>query len=139
MMPKNAGGEDADNIPFASLYDYALAHPCPTCKAAAGTPCDAPRKQTALQRVDKTVRLLGREPKSHDPLHLLHTRRQDAGARHLNRDIGNAPEEDRVPGRSYSTLSRTPVPGASRKRKAGSQDTDHPTRWWPRREDPAAL
>ncbi|AJF70424.1 hypothetical protein [Streptomyces vietnamensis] len=127
-MPENTGGEDAKNIPFAPLHDYVLAHPCPTCKAVAGTPCDAPRKQAALQRKDKTVRLLGHEPKSHDPLHLLHTRRQDVGARHRDRDIGNAPEEDRVAGRSYSTLGQGPNPGGSRKKQVGWKGMELSTR-----------
>lgn len=72
---------------FASLEEYTLARPCPTCKAPRWTPCEAPRKTPGVS----------------------HVRRSDAGSRHYRRDFGNAPwPEDMEPGKCYSTIPARP-------------------------------
>ncbi|OEJ21856.1 hypothetical protein AR457_39885 [Streptomyces agglomeratus] len=90
---------------FPTAYEYALAHRCPTCRAEPGSPCDAPKKNASLARMDAIRERVGEEPFEHDPLWRMHSTRQSAGSRHRSRDIGNAPwPEDRVPGRRYDTL-----------------------------------
>lgn len=65
---------------FATMDEYTAAQKCPQCGASPGQPCDGRKR--------------------------FHAKRQDAGNRHYQRDVGNAPwPEDREPGRSYSTLS----------------------------------
>lgn len=87
------------------LHAYALAHACPVCRAKPGEPCDAPRKNARLDRMDRTRARFGDEPMERDPAHRMHLARQDVGARHYWRDVGNAPwPEDRVPGCRYDTL-----------------------------------
>lgn len=79
--------------PWPSLYEYAMAHPCPTCRAAAGRECNAPLKQAEQLRVEG------------DLLWRLHSTRQARGAHHRRQDIGAAPwAGDRVPGHRYDTL-----------------------------------
>jgi hypothetical protein len=69
---------------FASLYEYAMAHRCSTCKAKPGQECT-----------------VGNSTETRYP----HVRRQDTGARHYDRDVAAAPlHPDRVPGVNYSTL-----------------------------------
>lgn len=83
--------------PWPPLEAYALAHRCPTCKAPTGEPCDAPRKAAA-----------------EEPGHRLHLTRQDAGARHYRKDVGDAPwPEERVPGQRYDSLGELWDPAAS--------------------------
>jgi len=75
------------DTPWPGHEQYMLAHPCPTCRASIGQPCNAPNK----------------------PRHPWHARRQDAGIRHYNRDIRNAPwPEERVPGHRYDTAGYHP-------------------------------
>lgn len=94
-----------ENPAFPPVHVYALAHRCPTCRAEPGTPCDAPRKQAAVDQFNDFREQVGQPPVETDPLHLMHTTRQDAGNRHYQRDIGAAPwPEDREPGRRYDTL-----------------------------------
>ncbi|MFB6665917.1 zinc finger domain-containing protein [Streptomyces parvus] len=96
-----------DDEAFPTYYEYALAHRCSTCGAEPGTVCDAPAKNQALQKLDDAQVRAGNNPRDHDPLHRLHTTRQDAGSRHRARDIGKAPwPEDRVPGQRYDTLGQ---------------------------------
>lgn len=96
-----------DDDGFPTYYEYALARRCSTCGAEPGTVCDAPAKNQALQKLDDVRALTGNEPIDHNPLHRLHTTRQDAGGRHRSRDIGKAPwPEDRVPGQRYDTLGQ---------------------------------
>ena len=92
---------------FPPPHVYALAHRCPTCGAQPGDPCDAPRKETAVdERADARAQA-GRHQAAWDPAQLIHARRQDAGRRHRGRDEANAPEpKDRVPGQRYDTLPR---------------------------------
>ena len=94
-MPKPLG------TPWPPLHAYALAHACPTCKAGPGETCDAPRKNArAAPRAQASAPLI-----EHNPIEGMHAARQDAGARHYWRDVGNAPwPEDREPGRRYDTL-----------------------------------
>ncbi|MFD3698505.1 hypothetical protein ACFWUZ_20540 [Streptomyces sp. NPDC058646] len=82
--------------PFPSLYEYALAQGCATCKAKPGILCVAPRKAAAAVPTD--------------PITRLHSARQKAGMRHKELDVGRAPWPDqRQPGRRYDTLR--PVQG----------------------------
>jgi hypothetical protein len=98
--------------PWPPLHAYALAHRCTTCGAQPGEPCDAPRKNAQLARVDATLARFERPPMDHDQLHRMHGPRQDAGRRHYRRDVGAAPWwEDREPGRRYDTLGDAWTPG----------------------------
>lgn len=89
---------------FPSLYRYALAHECPTCKAPPGIVCNAPRKR-ATQAARNGLRAeLGLSPVG-EPGDLLHARRHDIGTRHYRRDVGNAPwRDEREPGKRYDSL-----------------------------------
>lgn len=90
---------------FPSVHEYALARRCSTCGAQPGQPCDAPRKQGAVEQRDRVRAQVGAEPLPTDPLHLMHAQRFDAGSRHYDRDVQKAPwPEDREPGRRYDTL-----------------------------------
>lgn len=90
---------------FPPVHEYALAHRCPKCGAEPGHPCDAPRKQAAVDQLDQAREMVGLEPFEADPLHLMHVQRVDAGSRHYDRDVQAAPwSEDREPGRRYDTL-----------------------------------
>lgn len=92
--------------PFPPLLAYALAHACPVCAAAAGGPCDAPRKAARVARVNQTRARYRMKPVRHDPLALLHAPRIDLGSHHRGRDIGSAPwPEERTPGQRYDTLA----------------------------------
>lgn len=92
--------------PFPSLYQYAMAHACPTCMAGPGVECNAPNKTGRLDRAARLAAQLGMEIEQ-DPLWRLHKTRQQTGVRHKQRDIGNAPwPEDREPGKRYDTLPR---------------------------------
>lgn len=87
-MPENT-------TPWPSSYRYAMAHPCPTCKAEAGIECEAPYKRAAVRR----------EGLRGDPIGRLHSTRQARGRRRRERDIARAPmAEDRVPGQRYDSL-----------------------------------
>lgn len=90
--------------PFPSLYRYAIAHPCPTCKAPAGTHCKAPRKQgaaAARNGVRAELGLAALDTRSEE----IHAARHDVGRRHYRRDVGNAPwADEREPGQRYDTL-----------------------------------
>lgn len=67
--------------PLPHVDEYVLAARCPTCRAPSGQPCNAPRRGG------------------------FHAARQDKGAAHKRRDVGNAPwPEERVPGVRYDTL-----------------------------------
>lgn len=91
--------------PWPSLYEYAMAHKCPSCQAAPGVVCNAPNKAARLARVDGIRTELALSPVEHDPIARLHKTRQQAGARHYRRDVGNAPWADqREPGKRYDTL-----------------------------------
>ncbi|MEJ8645288.1 hypothetical protein WKI68_36950 [Streptomyces sp. MS1.HAVA.3] len=79
--------------PWPSLYEYALAHGCATCKAKPGVLCVAPRKAAAAVPTD--------------PITRLHAARQRAGVRHKELDVGRAPwAGERTPGKRYDTLPR---------------------------------
>ncbi len=100
--------------PWPPLVAYALAHPCPTCRAEPGQPCNAPNKAARLARADRIRDELGMNRVRHDPLHRIHAARTDAGRRHYRRDVGNAPwSEDREPGRRYDTLGDAWMPAGS--------------------------
>jgi hypothetical protein len=91
--------------PWPPLHAYALAHRCPACKAEPGKPCNAPRKNAQLARIDSTRARFGDAPTEHDPAWRMHAPRHDAGRRHYSRDVGRAPwAEDREPGRRYDSL-----------------------------------
>lgn len=60
--------------PWPSMYAYALAHRCPTCKAAQGVPCQL-KRQTHLGT---------------DKVNSLHRTRSNAGQRHSLRDRRDA-------------------------------------------------
>lgn len=90
--------------PWPSLYEYALAHRCPTCRAPSGTPCTAPRKQAAAASRNGLRSELGLAP-CDTRNEETHAARHAAGRRHYRRDVSNAPwPEDRIPGRRYDTL-----------------------------------
>lgn len=92
---------------FPPFHAYALAHRCTTCGAEPGTPCDAPRKQAEIDRMNNTRAQLGQPTLEPDPLRLLHATRIDAGGRHRDRDVAAAPwPEDREPGKRYDTLDK---------------------------------
>lgn len=92
---------------FPSLYEYAMAQECPSCAAAPGAVCGAPNKRKAYDRRAGLRAELGLSVVEPEPISLLHATRQQAGARHKSRDIGNAPwPEDREPGKRYDTLPR---------------------------------
>ncbi|MEV1054633.1 hypothetical protein [Streptomyces sp. NPDC049887] len=93
---------------FPSLYKYAMAHECPSCKAPAGTVCNAPNKAKRAARVQGLRAELGLDRVDEpDPITLLHKIRQAAGATHRRQDIGAAPwAGDRIPGERYDTLPR---------------------------------
>jgi hypothetical protein len=83
----------ANRTPWPSSYRYAMANPCPTCKAEPGVECTAPRKQAKQERL------------SADPLWRLHKTRQRRGASHRAQDVACAPwVEDRIPGQRYDSL-----------------------------------
>jgi hypothetical protein len=93
---------------FPSLYRYALAQTCPTCKATPGATCDAPRKSAKARRIEGLRSELGLSLTAPEPITLLHKTRQQAGARHYRRDIGNAPwADEREAGKRYDTLGDT--------------------------------
>lgn len=78
---------------FPPLSDYVIAQHCATCTAAPWTDCAAPRKARRHHRTDRQ-----------------HSRRQLAGMAHYNSDVSQAPWlEDRVPGRSYGTITTRPA------------------------------
>lgn len=85
--------------PWPSSYEYAMANPCPTCKAEPGVECDAPRKRAEQER------------NGSDPLWRLHATRQARGRSHRAQDVAAAPfPEDRIPGQRYDSLgSAAPV------------------------------
>lgn len=90
---------------FPPLHEYALAHRCSTCGAKPGTPCDAPRKEADVAQMNAAREQVGQRPIERPPTHFMHATRNDAGLRHYNRDLANAPwPEDRVPGQRYDTL-----------------------------------
>ncbi|MEU3435454.1 hypothetical protein [Streptomyces sp. NPDC006863] len=93
---------------FPPLYEYAMAQECPSCAAAPGVVCNAPNKRKWTARVEALRAELGLDRVTDvEPLTLLHKTRQQAGASHKRRDIGNAPwPEDREPGKRYDTLPR---------------------------------
>ncbi|MFD6914050.1 hypothetical protein [Streptomyces virginiae] len=77
--------------PWPSLYEYAMAQGCATCKAEPGVLCVAPRKAATAVPTD--------------PITWLHSARQKAGMRHKELDIGRAPWlDERELGRRYDTL-----------------------------------
>ncbi|MGW9024782.1 zinc finger domain-containing protein [Streptomyces sp. NPDC055722] len=79
--------------PWPSSYQYAMANPCPTCKAQPGVECDAPRKQAEQERLGS------------DPNDRLHATRQARGRTHRAQDVARAPwVEDRIPGQRYDSL-----------------------------------
>ena len=90
---------------FPPPHVYAIAHRCSTCRAEPGEPCDAPRKEADYDaRSDMRARR-GQPQMEWHPSQLIHATRQDAGRRHHERDLVNAPwPEDRVPGQRYDTL-----------------------------------
>ncbi len=103
--------ETCEKWAFPPLHEYALAKPCSTCGAEPGRECTAPRKSARLERIDEVRRDAGAPAIQHDPARRMHAGRVEAGHRHLVRDRGRAPlPEDRVPGRSYSTLHPVPLP-----------------------------
>ncbi|MCX5607185.1 hypothetical protein OHB39_06255 [Streptomyces sp. NBC_00047] len=78
---------------FPSLYEYALAQGCATCKAKPGVLCVAPRKAAAAVPTD--------------PITRLHAARQRAGVRHKELDASRAPwADERKPGQRYATVPR---------------------------------
>lgn len=90
---------------FPTVYEYALARRCPTCRTEPGLPCNAPRKHANIAGRNRIRAQVGQPPLEVDPLHLLHVARVDAGSRHQDRDIAAAPwPKDREPGRRYDTL-----------------------------------
>jgi hypothetical protein len=94
-----------DTAAFPPLHVYALAHRCSTCGAEPGQPCDAPRKTASIAQMDAVREQVGQPPLERPPTDAMHATRQDAGIRHYQRDVGNAPwSEDREPGRRYDTL-----------------------------------
>lgn len=99
--------------PWPPLHAYALAHRCTTCGAQPGEPCNAPRKNASLARVDAIRARFGDAPMEHDPLDRMHGPRQDAGLRHYRRDVKAAPwSEDRELGRRYDSLGDAWTPDA---------------------------
>lgn len=85
-MPQN-------RTPWPSSYQYAMANSCPTCKAAPGVECDAPRKRAEQERTGD------------DPICRLHATRQGRGRSHRAQDVAAAPwVEDRIPGQRYDSL-----------------------------------
>lgn len=107
------GGRDllevsAAPAPFPPLHEYAMAKRCPVCRAEPGQDCQAPHKAAQRARAARLAAMFG-VPYEEPPLSRLHKARQQAGARHYRRDVGNAPwPEDREPGRRYDTLKETP-------------------------------
>jgi hypothetical protein len=84
-----------------------MAYECPSCAAPPGALCNAPNKRRKVARVEGLRTELGLDIVTPDPICLLHKTRQQAGANHKRRDIGNAPwPEDRIPGQRYDTLPR---------------------------------
>lgn len=95
----------ADPTPWPSIGDYALAHPCPTCKVPRGEECVAPRKQALANQLNRIQESRGLEPMGDRQTESMHITRVDVGIRHYYRDVGNAPwSEDREPGRRYDSL-----------------------------------
>lgn len=95
------------NTPWPSMYEYALAHRCPICKAPVGDDCDAPGKAARQRRMTATRRRWGEDDPVVDRANLQHAQRIDAGIRHYYRDLGRAPwPEEREPGKRYDTLPR---------------------------------
>ncbi|MET8449339.1 hypothetical protein [Streptomyces sp. NPDC005209] len=93
-MPQN-------RTPWPSSYQYAMANPCPTCKAQPGVECDAPRKQAEQERLGS------------DPVDRLHATRQARGRSNRAQDVARAPwVEDRIPGQRYDSLG-TAAPAVS--------------------------
>ncbi|WP_330330331.1 hypothetical protein OHS33_11715 [Streptomyces sp. NBC_00536] len=96
--------EERAATPWPSLYEYALAHRCPACRAPIGTPCTAPRKQAAAARRNGLRCELGLAP-CDTRNEEMHAARHDIGRRHYRRDVGNAPwPEGRIPGQRYDSL-----------------------------------
>lgn len=90
---------------FPPLHVYVLAHRCTTCGAEPGEPCDAPRKEAAVDSLMEQRARFGQPQLAWDSQRLMHARRQDAGRWHFERDEMNAPwPAGRVPGRRYDTL-----------------------------------
>ncbi|AYL34828.1 hypothetical protein ACG2OD_32195 [Streptomyces sp. PDY-4] len=82
-----------NTTPWPSSYRYAMAHPCPTCKAPTGVECKAPYKRAQVRR------------EGGDPIGRLHATRQQRGRAHRERDLARAPlVEDRTPGQRYDSL-----------------------------------
>jgi hypothetical protein len=97
-MPEN-------DAAFPPLYVYALARRCPTCGAAVGARCEAPQKNRIFDQHNAGRESMGLSAVVPDPLNLMHSRRRDAGQRHLGRDVDAAPwRSDRAPGRRYDSL-----------------------------------
>ena len=95
------------------LHAYALAHRCTSCGAEPGEPCNAPRKNASLNRIDAIRARFGDAPMEHDPLQRMHAPRYDAGRRHYHRDVVAAPwAEDREPDRRYDSLGDAWTPNA---------------------------
>ncbi|MFJ7019669.1 hypothetical protein ACIQUW_15075 [Streptomyces sp. NPDC101117] len=79
----------------------------PLLRRGARHPLRRPNKRKAYDRVLGLRAELGLDIADPDPIALLHKTRQQAGAAHKRRDIGNAPwPEDREPGKRYDTLPK---------------------------------
>ncbi|MBY6301002.1 hypothetical protein [Streptomyces clavuligerus] len=88
--------------------EYAWHLPCPQCDADARQPCQAPRKQSRHDRLNKLLTQNGRDPIPAPEYGFMHAQRTAAGVRHRARDIGAAPwREDRTPGVRYDTIDRS--------------------------------
>jgi hypothetical protein len=67
--------------PERTLYQRALDHRCPTCKAEPGEPCNAPRKIAEAEWWEARVRV-----RLVDQAARLHVTRQDRAVRKRDRD-----------------------------------------------------
>lgn len=86
-----------NTTPWPSSYRYAMANPCPTCKAEPGVECNAPIKQARQERTGE------------DPIGRLHATRQARGRSHRAQDVAAAPlVEDRIPYQRYDSLGGDP-------------------------------
>lgn len=102
--------------PWPTIFEYAMAHRCPTCKATPGELCNAPSNQAKYARVFtpeyEAVFEHSRWEHAHWQLHKTRTRQ---GCNQHNRDISAAPwEEERTRGIRYDSLPGSGVrPGPS--------------------------
>lgn len=97
-------GNTSERGVWPSTYDYAVAQPCPQCRADVNVPCDAPQKQAQRNKRGEQARRVGATP-NRDPLLVMHTSRADRGVRQYEADLENAPwPEDRDPRTRYDTL-----------------------------------